>query len=209
MFSVYEIKNQTNGKKYIGITSRTIAERFEEHKSRAKCGQRGSRLYDAMRKYGVDNFCVKLVLAVESEDDVREMETFYITKEDSYTNGYNCNYGGHGFLKVPDHVRVKIGNANRGRVMSLDARKKMSQAKKGDSSCSANFGDYVGKGAKSPLSKAYLIQFPDGHTETVVGLRAFCREHKIAGCKLYTRGKTKGFLLLEGPTTIPSGSTLK
>lgn len=197
MYSVYEITNMVNGKKYIGITSRSIEERFQEHISRAKAGMRNNRLYIAMRKYGIKSFVVRNIMQTTGEDEVRELETKYINKCDSYKNGYNCNLGGHGFLTFPDEIKKKISAGQIGKVISMEARAKMSTAKIGDSSCSKHFGKYIMKGKNSPLSKFYLIQFPDGHKEVIRGLRAFCRANNLMHCKMSAHGKTKGFVLLE------------
>jgi len=197
MYSVYEITNQINGKKYIGITSRPIEQRFQDHISRAKCGQRGNRLYEAMRKYGHENFSVELIIQTSDENDVRELETQFIKSRDSYNNGYNCNLGGHGFLHFPEEIKKKIRDAQIGKVISLESRRKMSEAKIGDTSCSEHFGQYIQKGSESPLARSYMIQFPDGHIEEVKGLRAFCRDHQLQVCKLSARKHTKGFILLE------------
>lgn len=56
---VYKITNIINSKIYIGLTSNSIENRFEQHKkaaNRIKIAQKVSYLYTAMKKYGVDNF---------------------------------------------------------------------------------------------------------------------------------------------------------
>lgn len=197
MYSVYEITNQINGKRYIGITSRSIEERFQEHISRAKCGARGNRLYVAMRKYGLENFTVKLIIQTDDENDVRELEGQFIKERDSYRNGYNCNLGGHGFLNVPEEIKRKIGLSQIGRVIPLEVRIKMSRAKLGDSECAKHFGGYTKKGSENPLAKNYQVKFPDGHVETITGLRAFCRKYGVAQSRLSHDGKSRGFVLLD------------
>lgn len=197
MYSVYRIKNTVNGKSYIGITSRSVRERFEEHLSRCRNYQRGNRLYIAMRKYGAENFKVELLGSSSDEDAIRNLETENIKKFDSYKNGYNCNLGGCGFLEFPENIRKKIRIAQKGKTISLEAKTKMSAAKKGNKNCAKNFGDYTQKGYENPKSKCFSIQFPDGHIETIQGLRAFCREHNLSQCSLSARGKNKGFVLLE------------
>lgn|SRR3990167_8432538 len=197
MYSVYEITNSINGKKYVGITSRTIEERFQEHISRAKSGTRENRLYVAMRKYGCENFSVNLLIQINNEDDVRELETAFIKRCDSYENGYNCNLGGHGFLTFPEEIKAKISKAQIGKIISFETRLKMSAAKFRDTACAKNFGRYTGKGKNSPLSKFYKIKFPDGHVEVIQGLRQFCRDNQLMHCKMSANGFTKGFVLLE------------
>lgn len=197
MYLVYRIKNKANGKSYIGITARSIKDRFEEHLSRARCGQRNSRLYDAIRKYGPNGFTVEKIAEALSEKDTRKLETVYINNFDSYNNGYNCNLGGCGWLEIPQKIKKKISEAQIGKVISSETRENMSLAKLGDKRCAKHFGDYIQKGAKNPKAESFLIQHPDGHTEIVKGLRAFCRKHKIHQCGMTTRGKSKGFVLLE------------
>lgn len=203
MFRVYRIENKINSKNYIGITSRSIDERFREHASRAKCNQRNSRLYDAIRKYGVDSFSVTEIDKSDNEDAIRKLEEKYIREYNSYKNGYNCNYGGCGFLVFPDEIKKKISETQIGKVIPLETRKKMSLAKLGDKRCAEHFGDYTKKGKDNPKSKTYLIQFPDGHAEVTKGLRAFCREQNILHCKLSPNGKTKGYVLLKTFTDYP------
>jgi len=71
---VYKVTNTENGKSYIGITSRSTEERWKEHLSRAKNGLRNSRIYAAIRKYGVEKFEVTTIDQVDCEDSVRELE---------------------------------------------------------------------------------------------------------------------------------------
>lgn len=48
MNSIYKITNTINDKVYIGVTTRTIQERFEEHKSRIE-ERNNLHLYQAMK----------------------------------------------------------------------------------------------------------------------------------------------------------------
>lgn len=196
MNHVYRLRNTLNGKSYIGITGRDVLDRWDEHLSRARCGQRNSRLYDALRKYGADKFEVTTLKSTDCEDTVRELEKKYIQEFDSYENGYNCNLGGHGFLEFPEEIRKKISEAQKGKIISQAAREKMSKAKRGDSRCAKHFGEHTNKGADNPRAKYYLVERPDGVIEIGKGLRAFCRENKLLHSKLSSKKHTKGFKLL-------------
>lgn len=197
MYIVYMIINDVNGKAYVGFTSRSLKLRWQEHCQRAlQKDSRNNRLYVAMRKYGLENFRIVEIERHDDEDRIRWAESKYIEYFDCYENGYNCNYGGCGTVNPSEETRRKIGLANSGRVISMEGRARMSQAKLGDSRCADNFGAYTGKGAESPLAKTYDIQFPDGHIERVTGLRAFCRNNKVAQCKLYGPKGTKGYKIL-------------
>ena len=197
MYHVYKIINKTNQKIYIGITSREIEDRWQEHLSRARCGQRNSRLYDAISKYGKDNFYHEHLASTPHDTIVRKMEEWFIEYYDTYKNGYNCNLGGCGFLEFPEHIKKKISDAQIGKIISLESRRKMSKAKQGDKSCAKHFGKYIRKGKNNPLSKSFLIQFPDGHQEVIKGLRAFCRKQNINQSRMSSTGKSKGFILLK------------
>lgn len=196
-FLVYKLTNTINGKAYIGITARSEPERWSEHKVRAKQGVRNSRLYDAIRKYGPDAFNREVIATASTEDELRELEKRYIQEFNTYDAGYNSNIGGHGFLEFPEHIRIKIGKAQKGKIISPESRKKMSAAKLGDSRCAIHFGEHTQKGGLNPRSKSFRIQLPDGSEQVVRGLRAFCREKEIYLSHMYIRGKSKGFVLLE------------
>lgn len=91
---IYIIKNKINSYVYIGQTSRTIDIRWGEH---IRCGNKGNRLksklYQAMHNVGVTNFYIELIESYD-EDKLDEMEAYYISKYDSFNNGYNSTKGG-------------------------------------------------------------------------------------------------------------------
>lgn len=196
-YQVYKLTNTVNGKAYIGITSRTVDVRWFEHVERARQGLRGSRIYAAIRKYGKDAFVREVVAVARSEDEARKLETEHITSNDTYENGYNANLGGEGFLHFPEHIRLKIGLAQKGKIISAESRKKMSEAKIGRTECAEHFGDHTKKGSENPRAKSFKIRFPDGSEQMVIGLRSFCREHALSMRHLKGRGQTKGYALLE------------
>ncbi len=197
MFIVYKLTNSVNGKAYIGVSGRSLETRWGEHTSRRKRGMRsGNRLYAAMDKYGVKVFSREIVAAAFTEDEARHLEREYILKFDTYDRGYNSNLGGHGFLRVPDHIRRRIGEAQKGKVISAESRAKMSLAKLGDRRQAINLGRYVNKGADSPAAGKWLVRFPDGTEHAIVGIMDFCRRNKLHRPHFATRGKSKGYVLL-------------
>ncbi len=196
MFTVYRALNKHNGKSYIGITSRTAKKRWQEHLSRARLGVRDNRICAAIRKYGEDAFDLQSLIQADTEEAVRSFETQFIKKYDTYKNGYNCNLGGAGFLVFPEEIRKKIGAAQKGKLIPLGTRRKMSEAKLGDPSCAKNFGAHTAKGKANPRAGRYLIRSPDGREEIVVGLRAFCRERGFNYPKFTSKGGTHGFSIL-------------
>lgn len=110
MSYIYKITNIITNKIYIGYTSQPIERRFYEHKWEAQhltYEENKSYLYQAMRKYGVDNFIIDVVLEFnEEEADWQVLEKYYIKKFNSLNpNGYNLLEGGN---KPPTHY----GNDN-------------------------------------------------------------------------------------------------
>ena len=106
---VYLITNESNGKGYVGITNerhKTIYDRLEDHIKMASDGGRRSpngRLYPihaAIRKYGEENFSVKVLENKYFDlEDAQELETYYIKKLNTYASGsarggYNLTFGG-------------------------------------------------------------------------------------------------------------------
>lgn len=98
---VYKITNMLNDKVYIGITTRTIEERFQEHKYRLN-ERKHLHLYSSMIKYGVQNFKVEELEKCDSIESLFTKEREWIKKFDS-TNpdiGYNNTNGGEGFERI-------------------------------------------------------------------------------------------------------------
>ena len=60
---IYCIENKINHKKYIGLTTRSIEERFSEH-----C-KADTVIGEAIRKYGVDNFMCYEVDNAQSKNE--------------------------------------------------------------------------------------------------------------------------------------------
>lgn len=91
---IYIIKNSINEKVYIGQTARTIEARWNQHKNAALRGEtQGIILYNAMRKYGIDNFYISLLEETNIEN-LNEREKYWIKYYNTYWEGYNQTIGG-------------------------------------------------------------------------------------------------------------------
>lgn len=97
---IYCITNLINEKRYVGKTTQSIEERFKEHcRDSIKEHEKSRPLYDAMNKYGVENFKVELLEEVKDEQDLSNREIYWITELHSYgKDGYNATKGGDGIL---------------------------------------------------------------------------------------------------------------
>lgn len=94
---IYCITNQINGKQYIGKTTYSITRRFREHCSdcyKERCEKRP--LYDAMQKYGIENFIVEQLMECDN-DELSSYEIQFIDELGTHGSvGYNATYGGDG-----------------------------------------------------------------------------------------------------------------
>ena len=96
MAYIYKITNQINGKIYVGKTLTSIEARWKEHIRDAKKVELSHRpLYNAIRKYGVENFIIEQLEECSAES-VNERECFWIESLNSYKHGYNATRGGDG-----------------------------------------------------------------------------------------------------------------
>lgn len=98
---VYCITNKINGKQYVGMTSRTMKERWNSHCSSARNGS-PFRFHSAIRKYGEDAFDVKVLFENLTVDDCRSIEHQTIAEYDTIKSGYNAKPGGCGGWIVPE-----------------------------------------------------------------------------------------------------------
>lgn len=95
--NIYIIKNKVNDKVYIGQTTMTVHERFMVHlKPCTQKARRNYKLYNAISKYGRENFYVETLESNVPLDELNEREIYFIALYDSYYNGYNSTKGGDG-----------------------------------------------------------------------------------------------------------------
>lgn len=91
---IYKIENLINQKVYIGQTIQSLEQRYRDHKSNAKKRRKDSKskLYVAMRKYGIENFKISLVEDNIPISQLNEKEEIYIIQYKSVEEGYNIKY---------------------------------------------------------------------------------------------------------------------
>lgn len=110
---IYCIENKINNKKYIGLTTKCIFKRFNQHKCDAKNEENKKLLAYAIRKYGEDNFHVYLLDETAKDIiELREKEIYYIEKFNTFNKGYNITIGGENFPIQYDTVIVKDHDGN-------------------------------------------------------------------------------------------------
>ena len=108
MIGIYKIENLINGKVYIGQSS-NILKRWSTHKSFANSlvNSRNTHLYNAIKKYGIENFSFEIIEETSIED-LNKREIYWIKYYNSYEKGYNLTIGGEGIKKVTEEDIEKI-----------------------------------------------------------------------------------------------------
>ena len=109
---IYCITNKINGKRYVGKTTQSIEERFKEHckdSQKERCEKRP--LYDAMNKYGVENFIIECLEEIEDESTLSEREIYWINELGTYgKGGYNATKGGDGKVLYDYNEIIELYN---------------------------------------------------------------------------------------------------
>jgi group I intron endonuclease len=124
---IYKIKNEVNGKVYIGKHCGNSNFRWKSHLKNALDKSRPEHLYRAMNAHGINNFTYEVLEEHPSsvgDNFLNEREKYYIKKYKSRSdeNGYNMTEGGEGITAS---------------FCSTETRKKMS-----DSGVKFNYGAY-------------------------------------------------------------------
>lgn len=93
---IYSWINKLNGKMYIG-KGNNIYRRVYEEKNQFSNNKHGNllKLYNAVKKYGIHNFEIRLLLEIE-KTKLFDVEPMFIQFYDTKKNGYNITSGGEG-----------------------------------------------------------------------------------------------------------------
>lgn len=136
-YKLYIHTNKSNGKKYIGITSKKKA----EYRWANGYGYRPNKhFYSAIEKYGWDGFNHEILFDGLTKDEAEQLEIELIAKYKTTDReyGYNRDNGGNTIGTHSDETRKKlsithIGDKHPmyGKKHTLEARLKMSENTKG------------------------------------------------------------------------------
>lgn len=168
---VYKYTNKINNKSYVGF-AKNLDARHSWHKRSANKGV-VSKFYNAIRKYGLDNFTLEILEeSVDRDFLLNQREGFWIAHFDTLKNGYNMTRGGEG---------------GPGGAWSGKKRPSHAQKMKGN-----NFTDNRNNVYQKKFAKSYKVTYNNGKSETIHNLNKFCREnpkYNLGGMySAYTKG---------------------
>ena len=148
---VYIHRNKINGKRYVGITSKNPPE--SRWKSNGSGYIKNKHFWNAIKKYGWENFSHQIILVDEDYEFACKVERCLIKhyKSNDRKYGYNKSIGGEraalGVHRteeqkkklselnkgkvMPQHIRDKISQTEKGRIFPDEVKKKISAANKG------------------------------------------------------------------------------
>lgn len=101
-WTIYKHTSLQSGKSYVGLTQNTPLHRWKEHISAAKNGS-PYHFHRAIRLYGPDNWELEILATdIHVLETAIELEKYYISKEDTFENGYNSTIGGEGVATISE-----------------------------------------------------------------------------------------------------------
>lgn len=138
MYQVYVVVNKSNGKMYVGFTERELKIRWQKHLVKANEGSQCT-LHKAIRKYGRDNFDIRMIDEYSTREAMLAGEIEYIAYFDTYKSeyGYNDTPGGdggntNGGKNFPDEWKINISKSLIGKKLSEEHVKSLSESHKGN-----------------------------------------------------------------------------
>ena len=125
---IYKITNLLDQKCYVGQTWQSMKDRFIQH----ACKNDSKKLFNAMKKYGINNFIIECLTIVSTQSIADYYEIYFISKYNSNSRGvgYNISNGGKGVgkhsyetkSKISD-TKMQISKSNTGRKLSEEQAK--------------------------------------------------------------------------------------
>lgn len=209
--TIYKITNLVNKKIYIGQTTDTIEYRLQEHfwdaaRWYANLNKKfNSRLYAAIIKYGNVNFIIEPLYEVADNEDIDQLEKYYISLYNAQNPkiGYNIAEGGN---KPPSRLdwhpsaesKLKMSKAQKGKKWYNNGVNELMVLVGQDPPIGYNLGRIKGQGFKSGVANP---SFGKHGTNYGKHLSADCKE-KISQTKKIKNSKKQIVWYNNGLTEI-------
>lgn len=178
-FKLYQIQNLKNGKLYIGITITPLDVRLRGHFAQAFNPKKfNGKLHNAIRKYGPNNFEIKLIRN-DAKDfyQLGHQEIKEIKKRNTVEDGYNISPGG----EVGTGKSLKVGRltfhsiSSAAEYFGLDERNLAQRLRNGWSP------------KEAVMKRGGRTQTFDVDGKSYASFRAACREYGLDWKKIHAR----------------------
>lgn len=158
---IYVITNSVNGKQYVGQTVKPLEKRWKQHLRDIKRGTL-PHLYNAMKKYGTDNFSMQELCTANTQEELDAAEILHIAHLGTKSpKGYNLTNGG------------STGAAHTGHKHTEETKAFLKERFTGEGN--ANFGKHKSESTKRLLSKSNIIAKPWHHGTGTAYQKYKCR----------------------------------
>ena len=147
IYTIYRATNIINNKAYIGFDSNWPTRKGSHLRCAAKENYPHIAFYNAIRKYGADNFQWEIIYqSTDGAHTLTIMEPFFIKEFNSFlyaedSMGYNMTLGGEGTLGRTQlkSSKEKIRDSQIGKIVPDTVCEKISKSKKGGKPTSGSF----------------------------------------------------------------------
>lgn len=133
-YTVYKHTNKINQKVYIGLTSQEPCQRWKGgHGYKPKTLGTTSYIYNAILKYGWDNFSHEILFTglTKAEAEQKEIELIAQYKSNQREFGYNIDSGGNSVGKMSEETIQKLRDIHKDKAANADRYRKISESRKG------------------------------------------------------------------------------
>lgn len=161
-YCVYIHTNKINNKKYVGQTCQVPPERRWQN-GQGYCNS--THFYNAIKKYGWDNFEHKIIAQNLTTSEANELESKLIAKHKTMNQEYGYNLTSGGDTPVFSEASIqRMSDAHKGYRLTEEQKRKLSIVKKGKKLSDetkrkiseAHIGFKFSDEAKSKMSKSHI-----------------------------------------------------
>ena len=203
----YKVYRHTSpsGKTYIGITRQDVKKRWENGRGYKEC----PAFNKAIKKYGWDNIKHEILFKglTKEEAEQKEIELIAKYKSNQKQYGYNIENGGNCCGTHSEETKRKIGLKNKGKIVTQETRKKLSESHKGKHAGEQNhfFGKHHSEKVKkehSEFMKGNQYNKGNHHSEEFKEIKSKQMHEKYKGgknpkCKKVIQTNLDGSLIKE------------
>jgi DNA repair exonuclease SbcCD nuclease subunit len=189
---IYLIKNKKNDKIYVGKTTQDLNSRFSQHIRKALLNKDNTKFYNAIRKYGPENFYIEELKVFDSEESLNKAEIETISKLGAFKYGYNSTKGGDGGISISSIEKCSIP------IVCLNTNKKYKNAREveRDTGISYKAVNQVCRGEKR-MYKGYVFDYDVPNKNDIL-------DFQIKRSKLKKQNKNNRIVNLENGKEYPN-----